>query len=342
MRAVEVAIKWHPGLSVYASEPFLRTVSDQYGWLGGQDTSGNLRCVLPFTIIQKTLFRLVRFRVETIAIAENFSVSEETDFLNRAVEYFRDRGADVIIPATTNTIFRTYPEGAIAAPYGTYLLDLTQDESFLWDSLSSSHRRKIRLARKAGVVVRSGERYLDVIHGLVRDTFARSGMGFMDSTAFRRQLLGLGSHVRLFIAEHQGRIQGGMMVPFSDHSAYYVYGGSISEPISGAINLLHWEAIQFFRSLGVKQYDFVGVRINPEKGSKQEGLMTFKKRFGGRLVQGYMWKQSLNPLKYFSYCLAVRLLRGGDIVDLERHKLNARTCGNTRKLEPTILARQLR
>ena len=34
-----------------------------------------------------------------------------------------------------------------------------------------------------------------------------------------------------------------------------------------------------------------------------------------------MWKYSLNSLKYIAYCLAVRLLRGGDIVDLERHKL---------------------
>ena len=64
------------------------------------------------------------------------------------------------------------------------------------------------------------------------------------------------------------------MTPFSNHSAYYVYGGSVPEPTRGAMNLLHWEAIQIFRELGVKRYDFVGVRIDPEKGSKQEGLKT--------------------------------------------------------------------
>ena len=47
----------------------------------------------------------------------------------------------------------------------------------------------------------------------------------------------------------------------------------------------------------------------------------FKQRFGGQPVQGYMWKYSLNPLKYAVYSLAVRLLRGGDIVDIEHHKL---------------------
>ena len=50
--------------------------------------------------------------------------------------------------------------------------------------------------------------------------------------------------------------------------------------------------------------------------------MMFKERFGGRLVQGYMWKFALQPIKYGVYSLAVRLLRGGDIVDKEQHKLS--------------------
>ncbi len=55
---------------------------------------------------------MVRFRVETIPLEEELDVQEEKSFLNSAVEYFRSIGADMIIPATTNTIFRTYPDGA--------------------------------------------------------------------------------------------------------------------------------------------------------------------------------------------------------------------------------------
>jgi lipid II:glycine glycyltransferase (peptidoglycan interpeptide bridge formation enzyme) len=73
--------------------------------------------------------------------------------------------------------------------------------------------------------------------------------------------------------------------------------------------------------MDVKRFDFVGCRINPEKGSKQEGIMLFKKYFGGRLSQGYIWKYTIRPLKSAAYSLAVRLLRGGDIVDRERHKM---------------------
>ena len=321
MKAKPIDINWHPGMSIYVSEPFLKAVGDEYGWIGGIDDSGKLRCVLPYTVIQKAIFRMVRFRVETIPLGEEIEVEEEKSFLNSAVEYFRSIGADMIIPATTNTIFRTYPDGAVVAPYGTYIIDLNQPEDTLWGNLSASHRRKVRLAMKQGVQIRSGMEHIETAYAMVRDTFKRSSIPFMNYDAFKCMISGLGENVRIFVADYQGVVQGCTVIPFSRHSAYYVYGGSIPKPITGATNLLHWEAIRQFREFGVKRYDFVGVRINPEKGSKQEGLMMFKQRFGGQLVQGYMWKYSLRPLKFGLYSLAVRLLRGGDIVDLERHKL---------------------
>lgn len=311
-------IKWHKELSIYASEPFLRSVGDEYGWLGGFDAEDGLRCVLPYTIIRKAFFRMVRFRVETIPMSGILTVNDERLFLNGVVEYFRSHKVDLIMPPSTNTIFRTYPEGAIAAPYGTYVIDLNQSEDALLANFNSSHRRKVRLAVKAGVRIRNGMETMETVYRLIKDTFQRSSLGFMGYDAFKRVIISLGDNVKVLVAEHQGRIQGCIVIPYSEHSAYYVYGGSIPEPETGAMNLLHWEAIRLFRELGVRRYDFVGVRIDPEPGSKQEGLRMFKERFGGRLMQGYMWKYSFHPLKYFVYGLAVRWRRGGDIIDQER------------------------
>lgn len=330
MKAIPIPITWHPGLSIFASEPFLKAVGDEYGWLGGIDESGKLRCILPYTIIKKAIFRMVRFRVETIPLNGEFDVKEEKEFLNSAIKYFRSIKADMIIPATTNTIFRTFPDGAIVAPYGTYILDLNQSEETLFNKLNSSHRRKVRLAMKEGVQIRSGLEYMNIAYELVRNTFKRSNMGFMGLEEFKRYVQGLNENVKIFVADYQGTVQGCIVIPFSDHSAYYVYGGSIPEPITGATNLLHWEAIRYFLELGVKRYDFVGVRVNPGKSSKQEGLSQYKQRFGGQLVHGYMWKYSFHPLKFAVYTLAVRYLRGGDIVDQERHKLIKNT-GSSRK-----------
>jgi lipid II:glycine glycyltransferase (peptidoglycan interpeptide bridge formation enzyme) len=321
MRAARVEIDWHPGLSIYASEPFLKAVGDEFGWLGGFGDSGRLRCILPYTVIRKAVIRMVRFRVETIPVGEALDVQEEKAFLNSAMENFSSMGAGLVIPATTNTIFRTYPDGAVAAPYGTYVIDLCQPEDVLFSKLNSSHRRKVRLAIKDGVQIRSGLEHMSTAYDLVRDTFKRSNMGFMGFEGFKRYVYSLKENVKIFVADYQGAVQGCTVVPFSEHSAYYVYGGSIPAPHTGATNLLHWEAIRHFRELGVKRYDFVGVRIDPEKGTRKEGLMQYKQRFGGQLIQGYMWKYSLRPLKYAVYSYAVRYLRGGDIVDQERHKL---------------------
>ncbi len=322
----KIDIDWHPGLSIYASEAFLKTLGDEYGWLGGFNHRGELRCILPYTIVHKAIFHMVRFRVETIPIDNHLTIEEEKTFLNDVVKYFRRAGADMIIPATTNTIFKTYPDGADAAPYGSYIIDLMQTEDALWANLHSKHRNVVRNAINKGVEIADGIEFMETAHTLIRDTLKRSKLGFMSLNEFNRFVHGLNENIKILIATHDGVPQGCAVMPYSQHSAYYLYGGSISHPLSGAMNLLQWEAIKIFRNMGVKRYDFVGARINPSEGSKQEGLMTFKQRFGGYLSKGFMWKYSLCPLKYIVYTKAVKYLRGGDIVDAERHKLPGFQC----------------
>ena len=328
IQARKIDINWNSDLSIYASEIFLKTLGDEYGWIGGFDKFGTLRCILPYTIVRKAIFRMVRFRVETIPVGNAFTIEEERLFLNDAVNYFRNMGADMIIPATTNTIFRTYPDGADAAPYGSYIIDLTQTEESLWANLHSKHRNVVRNAMKKGVEIVDGKEFMETAHRVIKETLQRSKLGFISWQEFQRFIDGLGENIKIIIANYEGVTQGCAVIPYSRHSAYYLYGGSISHPLSGAMNLLQWEAIRMFRNLGVSRYDFVGVRIDPAEGSKQDGLMTFKQRFGGKLAKGFMWKCSLRPFQYGVYSLAVKFLRGGDIVDAERHKLSGFNSAN--------------
>lgn len=321
--ASPVPIQWDPSLPVFAKETFLRAVGDEYGWLGGIDESGTLRCILPYTILRKAGLRLVRFRVETIPCGAGLDVVEEKSFLNGVVRHFRDVGADVIIPATNNAIFRTYPDGAEAAPYGTYVIDLRQDEEHLWRGIAKTTRQNISTAQRDGVSIREAMDCLDAAYHLIRATFGRSNMPFMHRDAFRRFALGLGEHGSLIVADYRGAAQSYALFAFSAPSAYWIYGGNVEHQHQGAIKLLLWETIRRFRALGVRQFDFFGARINPEKGSKQEAINLMKKRFGGTLSQGYTWKYSLRPWRATVYSTAARLLRGGDVVDQEKDKLNA-------------------
>jgi hypothetical protein len=323
MIAKPIKIDWHPGLSIFASESFLKSVGDEYGWLGGFDDTEKLRCILPYTIVKKAIFRMVRFRVETILLDEVLDANEEKCFLNSAIEYFRSIGADLIIPASTSTIFSTYPDGAIAAPYGSYVIDLSQPEETLWRNINRILRQNINTARKKGVIIRDGIDHLDDAYMLVKETFERSKLPFMNCQSFKQYVLGLGDHGKLLIADYNGIVQSYVVFAFSDFCAYAVYAGNLAGQVPGSNKLLYWEAIRMFQTLGVQRYDFVGARINPEKGSKQEAINALKKRFGATLIEGYMWKYPIKPLKYRLYCRAARLRSGGDIVDAEQHKLKA-------------------
>ena len=242
-------------------------------------------------------------------------------FLKHATEYLCSTGVDMIMPGANAAVFRTYPDGAVAAPYGTFIKDLRQSEECLMKEIHATFRYNIRRATREGVQIKEGLEYLDTAYALIAETLGRSGQPFRQYNDFRNAILSLAEQVRILVAEHEGVCQGCMVAPFSEHSAYTWYCGSRREPVIGAMHLLHWEAIRRFRQMGVKHFDFQGVRIDPEKGSKQEGIRHFKSCFGGRSVEGYMWKYALRPVKSAAYDVAVRLLKGGDIVDIERQKL---------------------
>jgi hypothetical protein len=322
LKASPVAIRWTSALPLYASEEFLKLGSTEYGWIGGTEPGGELRCIVPFSVLRKPGFRMIRFRHETVPLGADLTLEEERAFLENVIQHFRSSGADLIIPAGNTAIFRTYPHGAIAAPYGTYVIDLQQPEETLSSAVHSTFRYNIRRAGREGVQIREGHEHLDAAYDLVAETLGRSGMSFKTREEFRTMILGLGNNVQILVAVKGDVIQGCMVAPFSGHTAYTWYCGSRLEPVIGAMHLLHWEAILRFRKMGVRHFNFQGVRINPEEGSKQEGLLNFKRRFGGRLVQGFMWKYSLKSLQWALYSTAVRL-KGGDIVDQEQHKLQS-------------------
>jgi hypothetical protein len=330
LEAESIKIQWDPSLPVFAKEEFLQAVGDEYGWLGGIDKSGGLRCVLPYTIVRKAGLRLVRFRAETIPCGERLDAVEEKSFLNSVVQYFRKARADVIIPPSNNALFRTYPDGAKPAPYGSYVIDLQQPEEMLWLNIAKATRNNINAAQRDGVSIRDGMEFLDPAYNLIRETFSRSRMGFMDHDSFKRFALSLGKNGKLLVAEHRGVAHSYSLFAFSTPCAYWVYGGNIQGLHQGAMKLLHWHAIRLFRSLGVHKYDLFGARINPPKGSKQEGINQMKKHLGATLARGFTWKYSLRPWRASVYSFGVRVLRHGDVVDQEEHKMRdyAPTLGN--------------
>ncbi len=324
MRVGPMEIAWNPDLPVFAKESFLASVGDEYGWLGGWTDEGRLLCILPYTVIRKAGIGIVRFRTETIPAGGELDEAAEKEFLNGVVAHFRKTGAGLIMPASTNAIFRTFPDGAAAVPYGSYRIDLGPSEEDLWKNVHRICRQNINMARKNGIVVEDGRSRTAEAHALIRETFGRSRLPFMGRESFDRFLSGLGENSLTLVTINEGRLESFVAFAFSTCCAYAVYAGNADDMRPGANKLLYWEAIMKFKAMGVKVYDFMGARIDPDPGTKQAALADFKRRFGAELKTGYLWKCPLVRWQYGLYGLAARLRSGGDIVDGEMKRLAGR------------------
>jgi len=317
-----IKVNWHPGLSIYASERFLQAVGDDYGWIGGIDDQGKLLCILPYSIINKASIRFCRFRIETIKLTDNFGIEQEKHFLNSVIKLLMTLKIDVILPPSTNTVFRCFPEGSIAAPYSTWILDLDNNLEQLWHNISAKYRKEIKRAMESDIEIREGIDQLDIAYEIIKKSFSRSNIHFMSRKSFSRIIKGLGEYSRILVAYKNNKPQSCTAYHFSKYCAYAVHGGSTDSAVLGAMKLLQWHAINLFKSEGIRYFDFLGARVNPESGSKQEGIMLFKKYFGAKPKYGFIWKCPISKFKYSLYQIGIRLLRGGDIIDNEKKKLN--------------------
>ena len=232
-------------------------------------------------------------------------------------------GADFCAQPSTHIVFHACPDNAISAPFGSYYVNLEKSEDDLWSGIHSKHRNVIRNAQKKGVDVRFGCQGDNAIaYQLLLQTMQRSNMSFMGREKYDSMINYLGDNVLVVTAYHDDIPQGCAVMPFSRYGAYYLYGGSIDAPVLGAMNLLHWEAMKYFKARRVKLYDFVGARILPEPGSKLEGIQRFKNRFGATMRTGFLWKMGLSyKYRLYSLLLMIKSRGKGDIIDQERRDI---------------------
>jgi len=320
---IENSIEWKEQYPIFLSETYLKTESSEYGWIVGY-VDGRREVFLPYFIYTELVFRLLRFTHAPYFVSSTIKEQYEQHFMDNLIDKVKTLNVDLIMQPTTNVVFDKVPKRSISAPFGSYKIDLTQEEEVLWKKLHSKHRNVIRNAEKKGVVISEKCNDIDTVYWLIHDTFSRSSMGFMSLEKFRMQIENLGDNVKIFIARTaDGEVQGCAVIPYSQYGAYYLHGGSVARPLTGALNYLQWKVMLNLKALSVQKYDFVGARINVQKGTKLEGIQKFKERFGATLYEGYMWKYPIRPFKAKLFDTLYRLVKKpeGDIIDQERKKL---------------------
>lgn len=270
--------------------------------------------LLPVHICRKAGIRFATFPSEPL----NLSASVITDYrtyLDDVCECLKKQGITWVTSAAS-ALFEYYPKKSLRIPFGSHILDLTLSEEQLFALMHSKHRNCVRRAEKSGVEIRSGgiELLKDYVE-LDNATWLRNGRTSYGNKFFKDMVLSMNQNVVFYIAYKDEQPQAGACFYCNDSMSYYMYGCSADSPETGAANLLHWKAICDLKGKGVQKYSFVGCRINEDENSKYHTIQRFKERFGGELVQGYMFKAILNPIKYKLFSLLYQFKNKAPLVD---------------------------
>lgn len=291
-----------PAAGVFASPGYLAACSSEYGWFVSD------RYALPFYVDRIKIFRRLVFTDAPIPRAGAASdIAGLQAFVDGVVGLARElRLCDFISKPQSNAVFAVAPSGSTSCPWGTYEVRIDRSDEELLKAFHGKHRNVINKAMRDGVTVEIlGD--LRVAQETIRDTLLRQKLPYYPSLSFVQELSErLPGQLLVMAAYADKALQGVALVPFDSDRGYYLSGGSIARPATGALNLLQFEIMRHLRDRGVSVYDFVGARLEVEPGSKFEGIQNFKARFGCTLREGKAFRVVFSPLKFVLFQTAVK------------------------------------
>jgi lipid II:glycine glycyltransferase (peptidoglycan interpeptide bridge formation enzyme) len=217
--------------------------------------------------------------------------------------YFAEEPGTAEIPDCDVVTYHTYKnwgdiKGFDRIQYLVTKIDLSQDIDEIWNKIKRQHKRHIRRADKNGTTVTANKNY-EKFHQIYKNFFKQknyadpSGLNILSSQFMQK--CGI-----LFIAEKQGEIKGGNFYFYDEHNACLV--DSAYQKIENTIEnkkqstdancYLHWEAMKFFKNMGIINYDFGDVSWDDININHQmDGGTYFKRSFGGEVVPRYEYRK---------------------------------------------------
>lgn len=282
--------------------------------------------VVPVRHRIKAIFNFGVFVSEPFIRVQKPSISESS-FIDATVEK-AVKGLHVQwLNSTAGCFFYETPtKNCKRIPFGSHVINLSLTEEELFKKVHSKHRNVIRKAEKEFVVIKRGK--IDLLEDyalLERQTQNRTGRKASGLEYYEKQIKTLGDNIIVYIAYKDEVPQAGGVFYYNQQMCYYMYGATAQGAFIGSANLLIWTAIRDMKKKGVKEFSFVGCRINADEGSKYSGIQMFKGRFGGELRQGYMFRYERSPIMYKLFCKAMQWRTRNDKIyrdpiDEEIHK----------------------
>lgn len=185
-------------------------------------------------------------------------------------------------------------EGFSCEEFTTLIIDLTQDLDVIWKNMNkSSCRYAINRAKRDGVKIKLNQNF---------DEFYRIYCSFR-----KKKKLALGylkleimkKYGTLFVSEFDGEILGGQLYLEDDNNMRWLIAASKrlevgkekATLIGNANRLIIWEAINYAKKKGIKEFDMGGVYLGNNKNDPRYAINFFKQSFGGELVTHYIYRK---------------------------------------------------
>jgi peptidoglycan pentaglycine glycine transferase (the first glycine) len=170
-------------------------------------------------------------------------------------------------------------------------------EAALFESFAKSAKQRIRAAEKAGVTVRDDEggQALGAFAALLAERSDDLGVALrpeFGSLPFSGRLIAAGQ-ARLYLAEHDGEMLGGLLVYLQAGTLATIYSADRAElrrAYPGVMHVLRWRAIRDALAMGAPWIDLGGVdlpghRLPPGPDEPSYGLYEHKRSFGAIWVE---------------------------------------------------------
>ena len=177
----------------------------------------------------------------------------------------------------------------ILQPLAVFRIDIAgKSDDELLAMFHSKARYSVRAALKGGATCRLGTRAdIPGFQRLLAETAQRDGFTARSVSYFNEMYDALGDELcKLFIVEYEGEMIAGSVLIRYGEKTWHLYGGSGEAHKDKLPNfLMQWEMMRWSIAHGCTMYDMRGIAGEQDKTKPLEGLLRFKKRFGGELVR---------------------------------------------------------
>lgn len=186
--------------------------------------------------------------------------------LSAFLGFARREGAD-LVESFSNMARWTHPDlpavlaGSETEPFGTYRVDLSRGVDALRAGMHSEHRRLLRKAEAAGILVRPmlpADAFID----LMDETYGRGGKDRPFDEGYLRRLIDARDtlDLLLFSAWSGDTLEAAAIIPFDRGRGYYLHGASRTHAAQGATVAVQMAGHDGARGPG-------GRRVRPRRGA---------------------------------------------------------------------------